>query len=302
MLVECQKCGAPLDVKASERFVKCAYCGTSTRLQGTRTLAMQTPPGWTPPPTWTPPVNTQLPQTPLAYRRQSARFMGCYVVFFSIWVIVAGAIPFIASNGIDLPFIGKVARWDKASTLSCSVNEELVLEDLTARVPFGPVVETSPNCRIVIRRCRLEGSTIVRGSVNTVVIVEDSQLVASDEAINGDANLEVSLRGQTSVEAMTAVRGSVGTRVDIDGPVVVSGRSSAIEGDTNLALHVNGGRLVAGGTAIRGGMNPEIRLTGATVEGGEKAWDLGMNARVVLLSSTVTGERVSGTNATIEER
>jgi hypothetical protein len=49
-------------------------------------------------------------------------------------------------------------------------------------------------------------------------------------------------------------------------------------------------------------MNPEIRLTGATVEGSEKAWDLGMNARVVLLSSTVTGERVSGTNATIEER
>ncbi len=57
MIIECGYCGAPLDVKAEAKAVKCAYCGTSNRVQSTRTVAVQTPPNWHPPPQWTPPAH-----------------------------------------------------------------------------------------------------------------------------------------------------------------------------------------------------------------------------------------------------
>jgi LSD1 subclass zinc finger protein len=57
MLIECNHCGAPLDVKPNARTTKCTYCDTTTQIKSSRTVAFETPPGWAPPPQWTPPAN-----------------------------------------------------------------------------------------------------------------------------------------------------------------------------------------------------------------------------------------------------
>jgi LSD1 subclass zinc finger protein len=57
MLVECQHCGAPLDVRPGAETSKCRYCGTTTKISSTRTIAPQTPSDWRPPPRWRPPAH-----------------------------------------------------------------------------------------------------------------------------------------------------------------------------------------------------------------------------------------------------
>ena len=67
MLVECKRCGAPLDVGQRVAMVSCAYCGASTRVRSMRTIAEETPSGWVPPPTWTPPSHVPMPTKPIPY-------------------------------------------------------------------------------------------------------------------------------------------------------------------------------------------------------------------------------------------
>lgn len=55
MLLECNNCGAPLDVDGQPDVVKCGYCGASASLAHLRTLAARTPPDWQRPKSWTPP-------------------------------------------------------------------------------------------------------------------------------------------------------------------------------------------------------------------------------------------------------
>jgi hypothetical protein len=57
MLIECNYCGAPLDVRPDQRLTKCKYCDTTSQVLATRTVAPETPPGWQPPRTWTPPAH-----------------------------------------------------------------------------------------------------------------------------------------------------------------------------------------------------------------------------------------------------
>lgn len=57
MLLECNNCGAPLDVAGKPDVVKCAYCGASASLQHLRTLNTETPKDWQRPKEWRPPHN-----------------------------------------------------------------------------------------------------------------------------------------------------------------------------------------------------------------------------------------------------
>jgi len=65
VLVECGRCGAPLDVPASgQRYAECVYCGNVTRLRGAKTLSLETPRDWEPPTSWRPP-----PEAPASSKR-----------------------------------------------------------------------------------------------------------------------------------------------------------------------------------------------------------------------------------------
>jgi len=67
MLLECNHCGAPLDIQAGATFARCTYCGRTQRVKAMRTQAVQTPQGWNPPPRWTPPPNFRAPTLPLTH-------------------------------------------------------------------------------------------------------------------------------------------------------------------------------------------------------------------------------------------
>jgi LSD1 subclass zinc finger protein len=67
MLLECQNCGAPLDVASGARSVKCNYCGTSSQVKASRTVAFETPKDWVPPPAWTPPPEKNLGEQSFVY-------------------------------------------------------------------------------------------------------------------------------------------------------------------------------------------------------------------------------------------
>jgi hypothetical protein len=54
MLLECNNCGAPLDIVGQPQIVKCTFCGASAAIGQLRTLNPQTPKNWQPPSHWAP--------------------------------------------------------------------------------------------------------------------------------------------------------------------------------------------------------------------------------------------------------
>jgi len=113
VIVECKKCGAPLNVERGSAFAKCGYCGTANKVKSARTLMAERPIGWQPPPVWTPPPNapapshTALPYRPAAHKARTGR--GCGVVLIPLIVLsIAGAVLFFSGalsefglSGID---------------------------------------------------------------------------------------------------------------------------------------------------------------------------------------------------------
>ena len=54
MLLECGKCGAPLDVKRWRKVTKCRYCASLNDRTRMTTLAEETPKDFEQPKEWTP--------------------------------------------------------------------------------------------------------------------------------------------------------------------------------------------------------------------------------------------------------
>lgn len=285
MLIECKKCGAPLDVDGSERVTRCKYCGATTKLRETRTIAADTPAGWTPPPKWTPPEHVAKSSSrPLRYRRHRAP-AGCSMTGCLAFVpVIAGlGITLYATGQLDrLPFVGKAARWDGSETLECGVNEHLVIEGKEADVTNGPVVHaTGPNCHVTIRGSRLRGGEIVRGGVNTEITVDDSTLEAAYDGIAGTGpNMVVRVLGQSTIVA----------------------GGDAIGGGDNFEVEINGATVRGGRAAIRGGYNANIVLTQAHVEGAVHAIETTGNANVRAVGSQIVGSTELGRNSNIEQR
>ena len=285
MLIECKKCGAPLDVKGTERVTRCKYCGTNTKLRNTRTIAAQTPAGWTPPAVWTPPQNAKASSSrPLRYRKRRAP-AGCSMAGCLAFVpVIAGlGISLYASGQLDrLPFVGKVARWDGRETLECELNEHLVIEGEEADVTNGPVVRAAaPNCHVTIRGSRLRGGEIVQGGVNTEVIVENSTLEAAyDGIVTRGPNMVVRVRGESTIVA----------------------GGDAIGGSDNMEIEIHGATLRGGRTGIRGGYNANVSLTQAHVEGGTNAIEMTGNAEIRAIESQIIGSTELGRNSTLDQR
>jgi hypothetical protein len=90
MLIECNNCGAPLDVKGKEHIVKCAYCGTQTQLAAAKTVATATPAGWTPPAQWRPPEGARADHSQVfTYHRPFNVIRG--VIFSTMLIALIGS-------------------------------------------------------------------------------------------------------------------------------------------------------------------------------------------------------------------
>lgn len=97
MLIECRNCGAPLDIKARQRFARCRYCDRQNRVQQTRTIAQHTPGGWQPPRVWTPPSHAPEDSKPLDYHTHSSSL---WFVVPLVFVVAIG--PLLVAFGSEL--------------------------------------------------------------------------------------------------------------------------------------------------------------------------------------------------------
>ena len=98
MLVECNNCGAPLDVKPNEQRSKCRYCGATTLVQNTRTIAPTTPPQWQPPRQWVPPAH--VPADSAKTLIYSAGFLVEHALGLLVTLGVGGLIAALAVCGV----------------------------------------------------------------------------------------------------------------------------------------------------------------------------------------------------------
>ncbi len=115
MIVECKKCGAPLNVVDGQRLIQCSYCGATSQVKGMRTAAMQTPPGWQPPPTWQAPpstsTSTSAPLTANVYRPSvsppSSSNAGCLTGLGSFIALLAigGGVAYTTMGGSFIPSV-----------------------------------------------------------------------------------------------------------------------------------------------------------------------------------------------------
>lgn len=106
MLIECNNCGAPLDVSSGARQVRCGYCRMTSPVRRMRTLSVQAPADWQPPKVWMPPPQAPQPSVALHYTAtttQGASGAGPLIVVALLGVIVigvaVGAFLFSAQSG-----------------------------------------------------------------------------------------------------------------------------------------------------------------------------------------------------------
>lgn len=285
MLVECQNCGAPLDVKPKDRVVRCAYCASNNQVNRTRTIAQQTPPGWRPPQLWVPPAHFPAPSVQIQLNPALARSggAGCSLLAAMFGVVVvsavaAGAMMFSrggGGGGVAL-FEDKATAWDGTSTLRCNANEQLTIENKTANVPSGPVISAGTNCRLTIINSTLKGQTGIQAEMNVTVEMRKSRIEAAQKGISCGLNCNVSLREQSRISGKEyGVHGDVGVKVELRDSAVVS-QEVAIHGGATLSVTGNKCELQGVNHAIQGGMASKVDLVGCTVTG-QKELQLGSN-------------------------
>ena len=293
MLIECQNCGAPLDVKVRDKIVSCRYCKRQNRVNQTRTIAQQTPQGWQPPQRWVPPQHFPAPSVEIQFDSsgvaRGAR-TGCIAGLAGIIVLIGASVAMFvmmadgsgaSSGGLSgLSKLTGVAGWDGKSTLRCGTNESLTIENKIANVPDGPVVEAGTNCKLTIINSTLNGQTGVAGDMNLTVTMKRSTIQATQTGISTRMNSKIFLRDKSTVSGKEfGIKGDVATRVEI--------RESYI---TSTEVAINGG--------------PTLNVTGRNciIKGGSSAIQGGMAAKLDLTKCTITGSKDVGVGSTVNER
>jgi len=288
MLLECEKCGAPLDAKGTERVVKCRYCGSRTQLQKLKTIAPQTPTGWKPPPVWTPPAHAPMPTAPLSYHAPK-RFIAILFVAPAIIFFVGTAIALAFGNGGSL-LGSEVDRWDRQSTLRCGFQERMLIEGVEAHVDGGPVVRADIECHLTIRNSRLYGPMIVAGRDNIHVTVENSTLEATERAIRVRHNVVVEVSGESRIHGgIAAIEAKSNPEVTVVGPATISSDGEAVLAAVNLNLTMRGGVIEGGTNGVRCRQSPELSISNARIFGGEHAMIFRGGASGELIDTEVGG-------------
>lgn len=309
MLVECSKCGAPLDVKQDERFARCNYCQATTRVGQTRTIAVMTPAQWAPPQVWTPPPQTGLPAQALVYHQTRKAVKGV-VTMIIVFAFLGTVIPILiclaatfwgvtnANGPTSQPSPAAAPtpapRWDGASPLVCDGNDRLVLEDVETPIGVTPDVlvrVTGGNCKLTFRRVKLRATTLVRAESSVEITFEDSSFVGSVFAdVEHGAEIQIA-RSVVTVEQLVT-RGT-STKLSIRGSTQVRASRVIAELGANAGVDIEGAdvSLESDGEGITTENNARMRLSSASIVArGGAAIRTGDSARLELDSVTLVGK------------
>ena len=92
-----------------------------------------------------------------------------------------------------------VLLWDRQSPLACTDNAVMVLENRTIERSFGPLVEASGHCQLLLENVRMKASRVVVARDDARVVIKGGRLEATGAA------LEVSGRATVQVEGAEVV-------------------------------------------------------------------------------------------------
>jgi len=241
VLIECANCGAPLDVPQGRRRTKCGYCGAPQQVGGSRTLAMERPPGWQPPRQWTPPAHFPERSVPLQFdasaATQAAGNAARKVVLVSvIGVALIGLIP-----AIVIPIV--------MSQVSSAVERSTPASPQMPQIPQMP--HPTPNVP--------GGGTLGAGGGAISVQTEPIECVGAGTVVR--MNEEIRVTGPTAV----VVRGTCHLRLI---NCTVGGNQGMDVRDQGRVEMVNGALRAEGG-AVRTSGQANVQLTNVEVTAAE---------------------------------
>lgn len=219
MLIECSKCGAPLDAKDGTRTTKCNYCGASNRASETRTIAAVTPPGWAPPPVWTPPPGLTIEGKELAYKAGTAvagftlamvllPLIGTCLIFALVGGMLFMFLPSSRSASPNLPVVSgpgfTQATWDGTAPLTCGGSDELTFDGVSANLPGQTAVLAAGNCHVVLTNCTISAAQAVAATGNAHVVLRGGSVSGEGVALSTSGNAHILVDGARVVGTVAA--------------------------------------------------------------------------------------------------
>lgn len=91
-ILQCARCGAPLEAKFFGRRIKCNYCGATNEEEKLQTLHKEKPKDFSPPKKWTPPKSAPIEsREPLPYKRDLGDWFAIIYVPALILLFAGGA-------------------------------------------------------------------------------------------------------------------------------------------------------------------------------------------------------------------
>ncbi|HEX3598403.1 MAG TPA: hypothetical protein VHU80_25020 [Polyangiaceae bacterium] len=277
MLLECESCGAPLDVADDATAVRCHYCGRRATLERFRKVAPQTPAGFVPPRQWTPPESASVPSRPLRYRpaRRTAGFGAMTVL------LVAGAAAFVAwrARGSVDPMTITTDSAELKSVLSQAMSVASSAVELAKQNGLGSSItgDTVPVVCSGSEHVTITGKTLAMPAGIPVVANGACTLELVDCTVSGVSG--VSENGNATVR----IRG---------GSVTAKGPAVVLTG--NSTLDVSGGTTLSGDMTITATANARATVHDSTVTSAHVAVHASGNATVDTTSSRVTGRVIGG--------
>lgn len=283
MLIECQNCGAPLDITPNAWFVKCRYCAKSSRVAGLNTVAPQTPPGWQPPPVWTPPAHFPARSVPIEYHQPRAPVGAITFLALALFLVgVSGAVVFMTSSAgtgssfsvqgpaprvePPKPELTKAQAWDGRSTLSCSIGETLEIDGKQASFD-GTLIDAAISCTLRIKNCKLKGRTIIAAAMNAKVEIEnstlDAELIVIDAAQASQVSLQKSSRLSSADDGIRMAQAARLTMRDSS----IDAKGVAVDLGAASKLTADGGSIAGKGGSITVDSSSEVTLNGTKTEG-----------------------------------
>ena len=284
MLLECDNCGAPLDVRDRAKRARCNYCGKAVRSEKFHRVAEHTPEGWAPPEKWTPPANSQLAGQSLAYKpiRVIGRMVWLAISFGTL--AIAGGVVWRVLAAVNHA-TNALASGTQSAELQGAINNAIGAMtqqiNAAAQAGAGEAAEVGGN---------VGDGPVTCGGVDSITITGKTLRVeGSGVLVTATGNCRVKIVG-SRLSGSSAIVARDNARVSVEGGTL-TGAKAAVTLSGNAALDVSGGTMLTGGPAIAASGNSKATLRSASVNG---AVDTRENATVDAVGAKLLGP-VTGT-------